>query len=151
MITFTQYDLSITLRAIYFNQPLPTTPLFQLRSIPYTMYDSMSSDLAMTDWLVSLICQQLNNQRDIHKLPFLTSKTNKDTTEIEIQKAYTLNAVYLQAWTLLYARVVRVDLNLTMTQLGAVTSTHPRTLRRRQQLGIYCLYAHINRLERNHR
>lgn len=148
MTFLTPHHISLTLRAICYGRPLPTTPLFRLKSIPFDMHNTIFNEILMTDWLVSLICQQLNYQRTIHHLSPLTPTTKKEETEVAITQAYVINAPYLQAWMVLYARVVRTDLNLTMIRLGELTSTHPRTLRRRQKLGIHCLYVHIIRLER---
>jgi len=111
------------------------------------MHDHISSDIAMTDWLITLICQQLNCQREIYRLSPLSLYLQQSEAETAIHEAFQRDAMRLQAWIVLYARVVRTDLNLTMEQLGQITNTHPRTLRRRQQLAVHCLYAHIIRLE----
>jgi len=113
MTFLTPHHISLTLRAICYGRPLPTTPLFRLKSIPFDMHNTISNEIAMTDWLVSLICQQLNYQRTIHHLSPLTPTTTKEETEVSITQAYVINAPYLQAWMVLYARVVRTDLTFT--------------------------------------
>lgn len=148
MLDLTPHHISLTLHAICYSHPLPMTPLFQLRCFPYEKV--RATDVVMSDWLVNLIHRQTNHQCVIHQLPPLTLSEIRQSTEAAITSAYAIHAVHLQAWMILYARVARADLSLNMTRIGDLANIHPRTLRRRQQLGVHCLYAHIIRLERDH-
>lgn len=145
----TPEHIALTLRAICYHHPLPTTPLFRLKCVPNIMYDHLSSEIVMTDWLVNVMTDQMNYHRSIQSLTPIQPDMTKDVVSAHIADAFNVSVRYLQAWTVLYARVARTDLEWSINDISEITNTHPRTLRRRQTLGIHCLYAHIIRLEQN--
>ncbi len=90
------------------------------------------SDAAVFRALARIITRRLVHLRDVHGLPPLSAQT----AEIAIQQDFRIGNHELEAWSVLYYRYMRIDLDLSIDSLERITQQDKRTLHRRQSRGI---------------
>lgn len=121
---------------------LPPTPLKtymvvqQIVSSSSMMDDPVAVDYAVAEWLNSTIAAALTRQRHLYHLSGPEDDAALDDALKQLAADFHQQAVELEAWSMLYYRYVRVDLNLSWEQIEAVTNQDVRTLRRRQKRGL---------------
>jgi hypothetical protein len=138
------------LGAIRFSRPLPDKSLNVLsivqkqvpQNVPKTMHDYM-----LIDWLSNEITTQYNQHRQTHQLPAIHRQCNYARVLTHLAEDFTEHSEHLQAWSMLYHRYVRVDIQLLTTDVQTVTLHSDRNLRRRQTLGYALLCHHLLSLE----
>ena len=97
--------------------------------------EAVLAQVRIYNHLSRVIHIELNRHRSIYQFEAVTFGEGVSTLEAEFQ---TFNEE-LQAWSLLYHRYVRVDLNLTLRQIELTVKIPERTLNRRQELGVFRL------------
>ncbi len=122
-------------------RPLPGTPLrafvvVQQRLMDPSLANAAAVDFVLIDWLTEEIVAGLRDQRQHYRLPGpdLGSSLEEALDELALDFAQGVNE--LEAWSVLYHRYARVDLDLSWGQLETVTAQDERTLRRRQERGM---------------
>ncbi|GAB4527504.1 MAG: hypothetical protein Kow0063_02870 [Anaerolineae bacterium] len=138
-------------------RPIPATPLRAFEIVRQRLLDpseavgGAATDYLLIEWLAEQIVEGLCRHRRHYHLapPRPTCALEQALTEMAAD--FRQGAGELEAWSLLYYRYVRVDLNLSWDQLEAVTLQDSRTLRRRQQHGLRRLTHQLLRRERRAR
>ena len=107
-----------------------------------------AQDYHLLEWLNHLIRSSLGEQREFHhlKTPNLNGRHEDLGT---LAGDFRQSSKELEAWSVLYYYFVRVDFDLSLQQLAIMAATTERTLRRRQNRGLYRLLATILELERD--
>jgi tetratricopeptide (TPR) repeat protein len=148
-------------------RPLPATPLRafalleQRLADPSVVAGSAAADLTLLEWLNDEIVEGLRGQRAHYHLPPPDVTMSLERAVEALASDFRQGAAELEAWSLLFMRYVRVDLDLPWERLEAITGQDQRTLRRRQDRGLRRLMhrliqheqtarreAHRNRLRR---
>jgi hypothetical protein len=140
------------LDAAVFAHPLPSTPLQSSLLFLNYVQQQTSVDAPLSKTLEDfLLLELLNDQiytglmrhRELFGLatPIRNAPLKQMLTELNCD--FRQNAIELEAWSVLYFRYVRVELQLSWSQFEAVTLQDQRTLRRRQQRGIFRLTHHL--------
>jgi tetratricopeptide (TPR) repeat protein len=113
-------------------EPLGTAhPLSQFLSIrPYTLGGAAGSDSAIFGHLSQIIRRRLARHREVQHIETISSGPE------QLSHDFQANSDELQAWSMLYYRYVRVDLDLSYEKLEVITRQPKRTLTRRQSKGI---------------
>lgn len=93
--------------------------------------------------LANLIRRRLNQHRNFYGLPAVKPHVDSADAKQDFQFGNT----ELEAWSVLYYRYVRVDLDLSLDQLEALTRQDRRTLHRRQSKGMSRLTHDLTRRE----
>ncbi len=137
-------------------RPLPATPLrafavIQQRMMEPSVSEAAAVDFVLMDWLVEVITLGLRNQRQHYHLPEPVDDLPLTGALDQIVQDFSQGALELEAWSLLYFRYVRVDLDLPWEQLETVTAQDQRTLRRRQERGLARLIHELLQRERDAR
>lgn len=101
----------------------------------------------MLSWLNELVLTGLITQREYHRLKTPKSITSSEVLEV-LPLDFQQHSHELEAWSVLYHRFVRVDLDLSWQHLAQLTASTERTLRRRQERGLRRLLSEILALER---
>lgn len=122
-------------------RPLPATPMhafavIQQRMMAPGLSEAVAVDYVLMDWLVEMITLGLCLQRKHYHLPEPAGDDSLNSALDQMSRDFKQRALELEAWSLLYYRFVRVDLDLSWDQLAAVTAQDVRTLRRRQGRGL---------------
>ncbi|MBX3086792.1 MAG: hypothetical protein KF716_34485 [Anaerolineae bacterium] len=137
------------LEAMRQGKKLPTDhPLAYFLSVRYphsltSVEDAVVTQVRIYNHLSRVIHAELNHHRSIYQLNSVVRGEGSSTLEEDFQ---TSNEE-LQAWSLLYHRYVRVDLNLPLKQIETIVKVADRTLNRRQDLGIFRLTNKLLELE----
>jgi Cdc6-like AAA superfamily ATPase len=97
-----------------------------------TPTSSAALDALIFRSLAKLIRKRLNQHRSLYGLA--TALPHKDSQAAGLD--FQVGNTELEAWSVLYYRYVRVDLDLSLDQLEAITQQDRRTLHRRQSKGI---------------
>jgi tetratricopeptide (TPR) repeat protein len=97
-----------------------------------TPTSSAALDALIFRSLANLIWKRLNQHRGLYGLAAALPHKDSQDARLDFQPGNT----ELEAWSVLYYRYVRVDLDLSLDQLEAITQQDRRTLHRRQSKGI---------------
>ena len=129
------------LDAIRNARPLPATPLNTFYLLQQRLPESMTIDATLLEyelaqWLNSEIMVGLTRHRVhfSHPTPDINHDREKELANLAVD--FQTNSVELEAWSLLYFRYVRIDLDLSWDEIEIVTLQDVRTLRRRINRGI---------------
>ncbi len=129
----------MALEAMRQAEPLgPAHPLAQFISIrqDVSVHMPVGGSAALDELifrnLARLITKRLNFLRNSVGLPPVSSRTNRTA----MREDFGFENNELEAWSVLYYRYVRVDLNLSVEDLERVSQQTKRTLHRRQSRGI---------------
>ncbi len=123
-------------------RPLPATPLRafalleQRLTDPSVVAGSAAADLALLEWLNDEIIEGLCGQRAHYHLPPPDVTMSLERVVEALASDFRQGAAELEAWSLLFMRYVRVDLDLSWERLETITGQDQRTLRRRQDRGL---------------
>ncbi len=134
--------LKRVLDAIHTSQPLPETPLKKLTAVQRLltqiepMGEAIAGEVALLDWLSTVIDQELQFHRQHYALPALNVLSPRPQALMALRRDFQQQNVELEAWSLLYYRYVRVDLALGWEEMAALVGQTPRNLRRRRGHGI---------------
>lgn len=138
-------------------RPLPATPLKAFFSVRQHAPDASfiapdaATDVALLEWLTAQVTDGLNRQRQhYHLTPSEIGAPLADALD-QMAQDFRWGAVELEAWSVLFYRYVRVDLNLSWEQIEEITAQDRRTLRRRQVRGLHRLTHQIIRIEQEAR
>lgn len=136
-------------------RPLPVTPLKtftlvqnRLSDTPIVVDQTAAVDVLLLDWLNEEIAAGLTQQRQHYHLEEANADELLDAALTSITADFQQQSGELEAWSLVYYRFVRVDLDLSWEQLTVTTLLDARTLRRRQEHGLRRLVHQI--LQREH-
>jgi hypothetical protein len=114
----------------------PLTHLISLRApSPSWPPSAVSRDWAVYDGLSRLIAHRLARQRRLCGLTGDLRCTEHGLLLERLRADFACGNAELEAWSLLYHRYVRVDLDLTLEQICGHVSLTARTLSRRRHLG----------------
>lgn len=153
-------DLEHVLQAILTAQPLGSTPLKELACFQARIHQeqhlgevitSAVEDYLLIEWLNRSITTALNQHRRHYRLPPAGRNTARPAAQRALSADFRQNSVELEAWSLLYFRYVRVDLEWSLEELTTLTNQHERTLRRRRKHGAQRLLQHMLYEEFNYR
>jgi hypothetical protein len=118
----------------------PNHPLVHFRSIrvlPIPGVDhAIASDFQVFQYLVRTIRAALRRQREQSKSYSAVTKVAKVNAFTKLKQDFHCANRELEAWSLLYYRYVRVDLDLSIGQIAALVGQTRRTLERRQKYGL---------------
>jgi hypothetical protein len=123
-------------------RPLPPQhPLAQLLTLRYGVgIGGLSADIApeivITFGLAEIIRHGLNRHRKAHQLIPAAAHHDRLVGLQALCDDFRCANAELEAWSLLYYRYVRVDLNLSLAQMSQISCQTRRTLHRRLRLGI---------------
>ncbi len=133
---------------------LPETPLkglmlFRKHLAQYSFLEANREavDYSLAEWLCALITSGIKTQREYHGLCMSVTNTRRAALAALAQD-FRQQGAELEAWSVLYYRCVRVDLDLSWGHLSETTACTQRTLRRRQQRGLRRLLFDIMAQER---
>lgn len=149
----TTANLKRSLEAGRAGRSLPDSPLQKLAVFVYSYGIApaqMSKDVIdclLLEWIGSLIETCLISQRSYYGMRTPRLNTRSEALE-EFSLDFRQLSPELESWSVLYYRFVRVDLDLSWEQMGALTANTPRTLRRRQERGLRRLLSQIVTLDR---
>ncbi len=138
-------------------RPIPATPLKAFEVVrqrlmdPSGVADSSATDYLLVDWLAEQIAEGLSWHRQHYHLSPPDPACGLEEALAGLAADFRQGSGELEAWSLLYHRYVRVDLNLSWVQLEAATLQDSRTLRRRQQHGLHRLAHQLLHREREAR
>lgn len=142
------HHIKRVLDASLFAHPLPATPLqssllflnyVQQQTTVDTALSKTLADFLLLELLNDLIHAGLSQHRELFGLPAPDRKAPLKQTLAELTCDFRQTAIELEAWSVLYFRYVRVELQLSWSQFEAATLQDERTLRRRQQRAIFRL------------
>jgi len=139
------------LNTIFFARPLPTTPLNGFSIVQAQMSPNVShmmSNYVLVNWLSNEIMSQYNQHRKIYQLAEVNRHASYPALLNNLDEDFIQNNEYLEAWSILYYRYVRVDLRLSIIDFQNVAGQSDRNLRRRQKVGYTLLCHHLLALER---
>jgi tetratricopeptide (TPR) repeat protein len=125
----------LALEAMRQAEPLGAAhPLARFNSLRRTgtPTNSATLDALIFRSLANLILKRLNQHRSLYGLA--AARPHKDSQDAG--QDFRFGNTELEAWSVLYYRYVRVDLDLSLDQLEAITRQDRRTLHRRQSKGI---------------
>ncbi len=138
-------------------RPLPATPLRAFALLerrladPSAVAGSAAADLALLEWLNDEIVLALRDQRAHYHLPppdvTMSLKQAVEALAVDFRQG----AAELEAWSLLFIRYTRVDLDLSWERLEAIAGQDQRTLRRRQDRGLQRLTSRLIQREQTAR
>ncbi|MBX3061357.1 MAG: hypothetical protein KF726_00175 [Anaerolineae bacterium] len=122
-----------------------THPLTQFISIHQnttaTLEGLVAAEVRIFRHLARHIQRQLNRHRENHSLAPIAA------AEVRVREDFEVGSAELEAWSTLYYRYVRIDLDWSVERLAHEVGQPERTLRRRQQLGLYRLTQRLARRE----
>lgn len=107
------------------------------------MQGAAAQDLKVSSALVRIIRHRLNEHREVYDLQPLTSHEHGILIDEDFQRENS----ELEAWSLLYYRYVRVELDLSLDKIGKRVGQTERTLHRRQTKGVHRLTETLARRE----
>ena len=99
------------------------------------MESAIASDYQIFSYLVRTITAALKRQREGCYLS-AAPKMHKSAPEHNLIEDFRLENRELEAWSILYHRFVRVEMDLTFEKIANLVGMPLRTLQRRQQLGL---------------
>ncbi len=106
-------------------------------AVPEAVSGPAATDHAIYQTLAECIAARLDDLRALEGLPpTAASGDRRAAVEEALVHDFRRGNAELEAWSTLYHRYVRVDLDLQMQGLAALTSQDLRTLRRRLALGV---------------
>jgi hypothetical protein len=145
LTSITKNDLRQVLEASRMAHPIPITPLHALATFQHYLFkqvfgiESLSGaiiDTLLVEWLNTIIQSELTQRRKNFDLHPPQNRRSLPEALTDLQSDFMQESCELEAWSLLYHRYVRVDLELAIAQLERTTAQNKRTLRRRQERGL---------------
>jgi len=134
------------------NDPVDVTPLarlvwFQTQMESHHVIDSPKHiDFIVVLILNNMITEAVNGLRRVVGLPEVIEGTKQDA-EIDLKEGFSRQNRELEAWSLLYFRYVRVDLDFHIKDLASILSIDPRQISRRIDYGFRRLCEKLGQLE----
>jgi tetratricopeptide (TPR) repeat protein len=105
-----------------------------------------AAEFALNHALTDTIQQSINHLRRIEGLSQLGDDTRETAIET-LRRDFSHGNAELEAWSILYYRFVRVDLNFQMQDIARALDANPRLINRRLVHGCYRLTQELSRLE----
>lgn len=143
-LTLSLDDLEQVLHPIVTAQHLGATPLKQLLCFQVCLANEHHlgevitpavEDYLLIEWLNRIISTALNSHRRYYRLTPAGRIIARPAAQRALMSDFRQHSIELEAWSLLYFRYVRVDLDWALEELTALTHQHERTLRRRRKHG----------------
>ncbi len=119
----------------------------RVRQSPEAVEGAVAAEQVVYNLLVEHITVTLERLRRLEGLPF-AADTERAAAEAALRQDFWQGNTELEAWSVLYYRYVRVDLDLQMQSIAAIASQELRTVRRRLKHGITRLTAQLIEAER---
>jgi len=107
-------------------------------------------EIAISDLLHAIITEQTSTLRNAQGIETIPDQ-NRAQVEQVIRRDFACANAELEAWSLLYYRYVRLDLNLQVQDLALILGISDRQIRRRMAHGFFRLTFEISRLEQGMR
>jgi tetratricopeptide (TPR) repeat protein len=129
------------LDAIRSSRKLPPTPLLHFQIVqnllldPSIVNEPAASNVVVAEWLVGELLDGLAKQRQHYNLAPPALADLRDTVLVQFADDFRQDAGELEAWSILYHRFARADLDFDWEELADVALQNKRTLRRRQDHG----------------
>lgn len=146
-------DLKKVLEAIRSARPIPQTYLtrctvYEKRlAISEARQSSPAATFILAQWLTDEIAHGLLYQRSLYRLQRPNIHSAVEQVIDELKQDFALGNPELEAWSVLYLRYVRTDLNLPWSCIVHFTYHTQRTLHRRLQRGLQRLVLWISAQE----
>ena len=137
------------LRSLRFSKPVLPHPIQELPVLQQQLPTDSSIDLQEAiciQWLSNEITALYNQHRQKYDLLPITNKTSYSELLTHISQDFDLHDQHLEAWSILYYRHVRVDIQFQEEDLEHTSEQSQRTLRRRQARGYILFYRHLMNL-----
>ncbi len=120
--------------------------------IPFKLAGPLELDQAVYDLLIRQITDELDRLRQLEGLaPSSKVPQTRAASEDALRLDFQQGNCELEAWSLLYHRFVRVDLDLQMQDIARLTAQDLRTLRRRLRRGVARLGTRLTEAEKESR
>lgn len=142
-LLFDQNSVRHVLERMRQAEPLGDTPLRRLVWVRQQIHaqgphsSRAGLELALATTLTTLIVEKLVGEADDTREASLTA----------LKQDFSCNNVALEAWSLLYYRYVRIDLNLQVQDIVHTLSSYPRFVNRRLTYGYHRLTEELSLLE----
>src|SRR5215813_121488 len=121
--------------------------LRRIGSLGNTPGGTAATDATIFHRLARVIERRLNHHRALYHLPPVSPNADYDSARAAIQDDFHHHNEELEAWSYLYYRYVRTDLDLSVDDLQSFTVQDRRTLQRRQSKAITRLAHDLARRE----
>src|SRR5688572_20162522 len=143
-LTFDQNAVRHVLERMRQAEPLGDTPLRRLVWVrqqidPQGPHSSRTGvELALSSTLINLITQNLNHLRMVEQLSGEAAAT-REAGIAALADDFSRSNAELEAWSVLYYRYVRIDLNLQIQDIVRALNTYPKLVNRRLAHGYHRL------------
>ncbi len=103
-------------------------------------------EVALWESLVRIIEERLNDLRILEQQEPISAH-EREAVNSQLRADFSTNNDELRAWSILYHRYARVDLNLKLGEIASMLAMDPRQIRRHMTHGLRRLTEHLSNLE----